>query len=106
MTLGSGDVIAGFEEALMGMAAGDKKQQRIVAEDAYGPHRDELVFTLPRATVPEDMEVGDFLSVGFPDGGTAPAQVAALDEENVTLDANHPLAGRTLLFDLEVVSIG
>jgi len=108
VTLGSGDVIAGFEEALMGMAAGDKKQQRIVAEDAYGPYRDELVFTLPRATVPEDMEieVGDFLSVGFPDGGTAPAQVAALDEENVTLDANHPLAGRTLLFDLELVSIG
>jgi FKBP-type peptidyl-prolyl cis-trans isomerase 2 len=106
-TLGAGQVIPGFESAIEGMSAGDKKTERIEAENAYGDRRDELVFTVPRDQMPEnaDVEVGDMLRVGFPDGSSAAVQVAAMDDQSVTLDANHPLAGKNLTFELELVSI-
>ena len=106
-TLGAGQVIPGFEEAIEGMAAGDKKTQRIEAQNAYGDRRDELVFTVGREQMPDgaEVEVGDMLRVGFPDGSNAAVQVAALDGETVTLDANHPLAGKDLTFELELVTI-
>jgi peptidylprolyl isomerase len=105
-TIGTGEVITGFEEAIVGMSEGDSKTERIVPERAYGERRDELVFSVGRDQMPEgDVEVGDMLSVGFPDGRTAQVQIAELDEESVTLDANHPLAGKTLVFELELVSI-
>ncbi len=106
-TIGEGQVIPGFETAIEGMATGDKKTERIAAENAYGEHRDELVFTVGREQMPEgaEIEVGDMLRVGFPDGSNAAVQVAAMDDESVTLDANHPLAGKALTFELELVSI-
>ncbi|HYC91521.1 MAG TPA: peptidylprolyl isomerase [Thermoanaerobaculia bacterium] len=106
-TIGAGQVIPGFEDAIEGMSAGDKKTERIEAGNAYGDRRDELVFTVPRDQMPEgsDVEVGDMLRVGFPDGSNAAVQVAAVDEQSVTLDANHPLAGKNLTFELELVSI-
>lgn len=106
-TIGSGQVIPGFENAIEGMAAGDRKTERIEAGNAYGDHRDELVFTVPREQMPDgaDVEVGDMLQVGFPDGSNAAVQVAAMDELSVTLDANHPMAGKDLTFELELVSI-
>lgn len=106
-TLGSGEVIPGFETAIEGMSAGDKKTERIEAANAYGEHRDELVFSVPQTQMPEgsDVEVGDMLRVGFPDGSSAEVLVAAVEDGNVTLDANHPLAGKNLTFDLELVSI-
>jgi len=106
-TIGAGDVIPGFEDAIEGMIAGEKKTQRIAADNAYGERRDELVFTIDRAQMPEgsDVDVGDVLRIGFPDGSSAAVQVAALDDESVTLDANHPLAGKDLTFELELVSI-
>ena len=105
-TIGQGQVIPGFEEAVEGMSTGDRKTQRIAAENAYGDHREELVFTVDRDQMPEgDVEVGDMLRVGFPDGSDTTVQVAALDESSVTLDANHPLAGKNLTFELELVSI-
>jgi peptidylprolyl isomerase len=106
-TLGAGQVIPGFEEAITGMTAGDKKTQRIEAQNAYGDRRDELVFTVGREQMPDgaEVEVGDMLRVGFPDGSNAAVQVAAIDGETVTLDANHPLAGKDLTFDLELVTI-
>ena len=106
-TLGEGQVIPGFESAIEGMATGDKKKERIEASNAYGEHRDELVFTVGREQMPEnaDVSVGDLLRVGFPDGSTAAVQVAALDDASVTLDANHPLAGKHLTFELELVAI-
>ena len=69
--------------------------------------RDELVFTVPREQMPDNAEVsvGDLLRVGFPDGSNAAVQVAALDDATVTLDANHPLAGKNLTFELELVAI-
>lgn len=106
-TLGSGEVIPGFEQAIEGMSTGEKKTQKIEAENAYGERRDELVFTVGRDQLPpgNDIEIGDMLRVGFPDGSSAAVQVAAMDEGSVTLDANHPLAGKNLTFELELVSI-
>ncbi|MGZ5431615.1 MAG: FKBP-type peptidyl-prolyl cis-trans isomerase [Thermoanaerobaculia bacterium] len=106
-TIGSGQVIPGFETAVEGMATGEKKTERIEAENAYGDRREELVFTVRREQMPDgaDVEVGDMLRVGFPDGSNAAVQVAAIDEQSVTLDANHPLAGKDLTFELELVSI-
>ena len=106
-TLGSGEVIPGFEQAIEGMSAGEKKTQHIPAEEAYGERRDELVFNVGRDQMPIDaeVEVGDMLRVGFPDGSSADVQVAGLEADSVTLDANHPLAGKALTFELELVSI-
>ena len=107
-TLGSGEVIPGFETAIEGMSKGEKKTERIEAGNAYGERRDELVFTVPRDQMPEDseVEVGDVLRIGFPDGSSATVQVAKIENDSVELDANHPLAGKALTFDLELVSIG
>ncbi|MDQ3280705.1 MAG: FKBP-type peptidyl-prolyl cis-trans isomerase [Acidobacteriota bacterium] len=106
-TLGAGEVIPGFEEAIEGMSAGEKKTKHIDAQNAYGDRRDELVFEVPRDQMPEggEVEVGDMLRVGFPDGSSAAVQVAAVEAGSVTLDANHPLAGKNLTFELELVSI-
>jgi peptidylprolyl isomerase len=107
-TLGSGEVIPGFETAIEGMSKGETRTQRIDADNAYGERRDELVFTVGREQMPEgnEIEVGDMLQVGFPDGSSAAVQVAAMDEQSVTLDANHPLAGKALTFELQLVEIG
>jgi len=106
-TLGAGEVIPGFETAIEGMSAGDKKTHTISAEDAYGERREEMVFTVGREQMPPDteIEVGDMLRIGFPDGTSAAVQVVALDGQSVTLDANHPLSGKDLTFELELVSI-
>lgn len=106
-TLGAGEVIPGFETAIEGMNTGDKKTERIEANDAYGDRREELVFTVPREQMPEggEIEVGDMLQVGFPDGSSAAVQVAGVETDSVTLDANHPLAGKDLTFELELVAI-
>jgi peptidylprolyl isomerase len=106
-TLGSGEVIPGFETAIEGMTAGDKKTQRIEPANAYGEHTEELVFNVGRDQVPpdSDVDVGDTLQIGFPDGSQAVVQVLAMDDKSVTLDANHPLAGKALNFDLELVKI-
>ena len=106
-TIGAGEVIPGFEDAIVGMSAGDQKTERIDSDRAYGERRDELIFTVGRDQMPEDaeLEVGDMLRLGFPDGTTADVQVADIADSGVTLDANHPLAGKTLTFDLQLVSI-
>lgn len=106
-TIGEGEVVPGFEEAVTGMTAGEKKTAKISAEDAYGERMDDLMFSVSRDQVPQDMDVkvGDQLSVGLPSGETVPMQVASLDDQSVTLDANHPLAGKDLTFDLELVEI-
>lgn len=106
-TIGAHEVIDGFENAVAGMNVGDKKTADIPAEDAYGHREDDLVFHVPRSSMQDglEIEVGDFVRVTLPDGQTAPMQVVGLDPESVTLDANHPLAGKTLTFELELVEI-
>ena len=106
-TIGEHEVIDGFENAVIGMSAGDRKTQEIAPEDAYGHREDQLVFHVPRTSMQPGFDVspGDFVRVTLPDGQTAPMQVVDVDDEAVTLDANHPLAGKTLTFELELVEI-
>lgn len=105
--IGGGQIIPDFEEAVVGMAPGERKTIQIPAEKAYGPHRDDMVVSVPRDQVPGDieLEVGEHLQVSQPDGGTAIVTVADVSEEAVILDANHPLAGEDLTFDIELVEI-
>src|SRR5688572_7324449 len=106
-TIGAHEVIDGFENAIIGMAAGEKKTENIPADQAYGDREDQLVFHVPRSSLQGglDVVVGDYVRVTLPDGQAASMQVVGLDEEAVTLDANHPLAGKTLTFELELVEI-
>jgi peptidylprolyl isomerase len=106
-TLGSGQVIAGFDRAVTGMAVGETRSTRIPADDAYGPRRDDLVLELEREQIPEGIEVtvGTELQLQQSDGQTVPVTVADVNPQSVTLDANHPLAGQDLLFELELVEI-
>jgi peptidylprolyl isomerase len=106
-TIGAEQVIAGFEDAIVGMAVGDKKREVIPADRGYGVREEKLVFQVGRDQLPDgtDVEIGDTLRVGFADGQTAAVHVMDFDQESLTLDANHPLAGRTLVFELELVGI-
>src|SRR5688572_12284172 len=105
--VGNGDVIKGFDEGVTGMAVGDKKTVHIPADEAYGQKEDERVIQFPRANFPPDMEpeVGMQLNMTNGTGQVIPVVVTDVDNENVTLDANHPLAGQDLIFDIELVDI-
>jgi len=106
--IGGGQVIPGFDNAVEGMTAGDKKSVRIEAGDAYGERHEELVQQIPSSALPEDMtpEVGMALQSQAPDGQVMMLMVTAVGEDEITVDANHPLAGKALSFDIELVSIG
>jgi peptidylprolyl isomerase len=104
--VGSGQVISGFDEAVTGMETGEEKTVTIPAEDAYGPHRDDLLINLGRSEIPEGVEpkVGQRLQMSTKDGETFQVTVAEATDENVVLDANHPLAGKDLTFDIQLVA--
>lgn len=103
-TLGEGHLIRGFENAVAGMSVGEKKTVTIPAGEAYGPRRDDLVVHVERSQVPRDidLEVGMGLQIKQ-NGGALQVIVAELDENGVTLDANHPLSGQDLTFEIELV---
>lgn len=106
-TLGEGSVIPGFESAVAGMEPGDTKTATIPADDAYGPRREELVMAVGRDQLPDDLdpEVGQRLGMRTADGQTVEVRVTSTDDASVELDANHPLAGRELTFDIELVQV-
>lgn len=106
-TLGEGRVIAGFEEAVTGMEVGETKTSRIDADEAYGPRREDLLLDVPREQIPSeiDLQVGQQLTLQQPNGQAVPVTVADFSDETVTLDANHPLAGEALTFELTLVEI-
>ncbi|MGI6208097.1 MAG: FKBP-type peptidyl-prolyl cis-trans isomerase [Anaerolineae bacterium] len=106
-TLGRRMMIPGFEAAVMGMSVGESKTVTIPADEAYGPRREELMLRVPREQVPPNVEpeVGDRLQVRLATGQLAPVTVAEVTDEAIVLDANHPLAGKDLTFDIEVVEI-
>ncbi len=106
-TVGGGEVIPGFEQAVVGMQPGESKTVRIPAEQAYGEHHDQLVANLERKDIPEnlDLQVGNQLEVTQESGEKFLVTVTDLNEETVTLDANHPLAGKDLIFDIDLLEI-
>jgi len=106
-TIGGGQVIPGFDEAVTGMVVGDAKSVTIPADQAYGPRVDEAVQSVPRDAIPAEIEIeeGMQLQAAAPDGQPVVVTVVSFDEESVTLDGNHPLAGQDLTFALELVEI-
>ena len=98
-----------IERALLDMAQGENRTVTIAADDAYGPYNETLVQTVIRSVIQPDLdsrlEIGMMLQTKTPEGGDQHLKVVALTEESVTLDANHPLAGEDLTFDLELVKI-
>ena len=106
-TVGGGQVIKGFDEGVKGMQVGDKKTVEIDVSDAYGEKNDDMVIEFPRAQFPPDMkpEPGMQLMMNNGQGQSFPVVVKEVKEDNVLLDANHPLAGQDLIFDIELVEI-
>ncbi|HKP32344.1 MAG TPA: FKBP-type peptidyl-prolyl cis-trans isomerase [Chitinophagaceae bacterium] len=105
--VGSGMVIKGFDDGVVGMAEGEKKTIHIPANEAYGAKDDRLMIEFPKSQFPPDMkpEVGMQLNMQQQDGQTFTVVVSDVKDDVVVLDGNHPLAGKDLIFDLEMVSI-
>ena len=105
--LGAGRVIPGFEETVLGMEPGDTRSVTIPPEQAYGEVRDDMKLTFGKENLPEGFapEEGQHVQLRTEDGTPVPARVVDVADETVTVDANHPLAGKTLNFDIELVEI-
>ena len=105
--LGVGAVIEGFERAIVGMKSGEAKEAQIPMEMAYGPKMDEKVFELDKQQFPPEVETkkGKRVSIQQADGNPIPATIAEVIGEKVILDTNHPLAGKDLIFDIELLNV-
>ena len=104
--VGSGQIIPGFENAVMGKTIGDKVTVTINPEMAYGEVREDLFVQLPLDKMPGDVEVGQMLQAMTDDGRATQVRVHEVNTDNVIIDGNHPLAGQDLIFDIEIVSVG
>jgi len=106
-TIGAGNVIVGFENAAIGLKPGDKRTVTIPVDKAYGPYKEELILKVDKSELPEKIEpkVGQRYHVPIHTGGIAIVIVTDIGETDVTLDGNHPLAGKDLTFDVELVEI-
>lgn len=106
-TLGAGQVIPGFDKAVTGMAVGDAQTVTIPAEDAYGPSDPNGRQTFPREKIPGDipLDIGTQLQLSGPQGQPIMVRVAEVSDDEVVLDANHPLAGQDLTFEIKLVEI-
>ena len=106
-TVGSGQVIKGFDEGVKGMAVGEKRRVEISVQDAYGEKSQELIIEFPKTQFPPEMtpEVGQQLMMSNGGGQSFPVTIKEVKEDSVLLDANHPLAGQDLIFNIELVEI-
>ena len=106
-TIGEGQVIPGFEQAVIGMNTGESKTANVPADKAFGPRHEELVLKLDRTQLSEDFKpkVGQQAQIRQADGQTTAVTVTDVSESSVTLDANHPLAGKDLTFDIQLQEI-
>jgi len=106
-TIGAGQMIPGFEEAVRGMQVGQVKTVTIPAEEAYGPYNENMVLVVERDKLPENLNpaVGQRLEKQLENGETAVLVVTDFSDTTITLDANHPLAGKALTFDIELLEI-
>lgn len=107
-TVGSGQMISGFDAAVEGMKVGEKKTVRLEAADAYGEPSDDMVATFSKDEVPDfdSLEVGDTVTLSTSNGSTVAAAVTEKTDDSVTVDANHELAGKPLTFEIELVEVG
>ncbi len=107
-TLGAGQLIPGFDEAVTGMAPGESKTVTIPPDQAYGPYHEQMVVEAERSQFPPevDPQVGQQFESHGEDGQHFVVRVTAVAGDKITLDANHPLAGRDLIFDIELLEIG
>jgi peptidylprolyl isomerase len=105
--VGAGQMIKGFDAAVDGMEMGDTKVAEIPAAEAYGEARQDLIFDVPKTNLPPDLkpEVGQQLAMTQPNGQQVPVTVAKVEEDKVVIDANHQLAGKDLVFEIELVEI-
>ena len=105
--VGAGMMIAGFDAAVNGMKIGDKKVAEIPANEAYGEVNKEMIVEVKRTQLPPDLEpqVGQQLGMQQPNGQSVPVVVAEVKEESIVIDANHPLAGKDLIFEIELMEI-
>lgn len=106
-TMGRNEVLPAIEGAVEGMEPGETKTVRIIAKDAFGPRRGDLVQEIPRASLPENMELQIGQQLWVDDVGDEPITVSIVDvsDSTITIDANHPLAGEDLIFDLQVMDV-
>ena len=106
-TVGSGELIKGFDQCVEGMEVGEKRNAAITASDAYGEHQQQLVVDIPRDNIPENItpEMGHFLELKNHSGQQVRALIIGIDDSNVKVDLNHPLAGKDLNFEIELVEI-
>jgi peptidylprolyl isomerase len=106
-TIGKGQVIAGFEQAIIGMNPGESKTMTVSVEQAYGQRRQDMIVTVQRDQLPPDLNpaVGQRLELTQADDQTVLVTVTAMNDTTLTLDANHPLAGKDLAFDIELLKI-
>lgn len=106
-TLGQNMVIPGFEKAVLGLAVGNETTVTLSPDDAYGNPMPEMVTPLPREQLPAELspEVGMMLQANAPDGSVMQVQIKEVNDDTITVDANHPLAGKTLTFQIRLVEI-
>lgn len=106
-TLGEGQLIPGFEKAVIGMNVGDSTTINIPSAEAYGDAREDLIIAVPKDQLPEEIEpqIGMQLQVNQENGQPVPVRIADITETELKLDANHPLAGEDLTFDIELVNV-
>jgi FKBP-type peptidyl-prolyl cis-trans isomerase SlyD len=104
---GYSQIVPGLEEALTGKSVGEKLQVVVAAANGYGDRREDLVITMPKknGTLPDGVGVGDMLELRSADGVRVPARIVELLEQSIIVDANHPLAGVDLFFDVEITAI-
>lgn len=105
LEIGAGQLIAGLDRRIDGMTVGERSTVTVPAAEGYGLRDETQVRTVPRSAVPDDTEVGTRLQARTRDGNKIALVVVNLDDERVTVDANHPLAGQDLVFDIEVVEV-
>jgi FKBP-type peptidyl-prolyl cis-trans isomerase 2 len=106
-TIGQQGIIPGFQKIVEGMSPGETKTEVVISDDAYGPRQDQMIMEVTRDQLPEDLspEAGQYLQLVRPDGQTMAVQVADVSDDSIKLDANHPLSGRDLSFEVDLIEI-